>query len=88
MFEVIKFIFRLVGQFLSMLFTIDIGPMSLGLFMCIIFIFFPLILAIVGFLKFDIIDEINNKYDNYVPEEKYYEPKHAYKPRHAKRGDR
>ena len=86
MFEVIKFIFRLVGQFLSMLFTIDIGPMSLGLFCSIIFLFFPIVLALVNLLKVNLMDELDDRYD--TRRESYYEPKHAYKPRHAKRGGR
>lgn len=63
MFEVIRFIFGLVGQFLRMLFNIDIGPMSLGLFMCIIFIFFPTVLFIVNFLKVSFWDNLDERYD-------------------------
>ena len=52
MFECIKFIFKIVTDFIKMLFTIDIGNnMSLGIFMCIIFIFFPILLTFFNFFK-------------------------------------
>ena len=52
MFECIKFIFKIMTDFIKMLFTIDIGNnMSLGMLMCIVFIFLPTILAITNFLK-------------------------------------
>lgn len=52
MFECIKFIFKIMTEFLKMLFTIDIGSgMSLGMLMCIIFIFFPIVLSFINFLK-------------------------------------
>lgn len=50
MFECLKFIFGLVADFLAMLFTIDIGPMSLGMFACIIFLFLPMVLFVVNIL--------------------------------------
>lgn len=53
MFECIKFIFKIMTDFLKMLFTIKIGNnMSLGMFMCIIFIFFPIVLLFINFLKY------------------------------------
>lgn len=66
MFEVFGFIFKCIGQFIEMLFSIDIGPMSLGLFMCIIFIFFPIFLAFVNFLKRGLLDELDDRYDHTV----------------------
>jgi len=52
MFECIKFIFKIVTDFIKMLFTIDIGSgMSLGLFMCIIFIVLPALLSLFTFFK-------------------------------------
>ena len=52
MFECIEFIFKIMTDFLKMLFTINIGNnMSLGLLMCIIFIFFPIVLLFINFLK-------------------------------------
>lgn len=52
MFECIKFIFKIITDFIKMLFTIDIGNnISLGLFMCIIFIFLPTLLSLFNFFK-------------------------------------
>lgn len=52
MFDCIKFIFKIIADFIKMLFTIDIGNgMSLGLFMCILFIFFPCLLTLLNFFK-------------------------------------
>lgn len=52
MFECIKFIFKIMTDFIKMLFTIDIGNnMSLGMLMCIVFIFLPTILVFINFLK-------------------------------------
>ncbi|MGN1342158.1 MAG: hypothetical protein ACI4VL_02895 [Bacilli bacterium] len=64
MLEVLKFIFEFISKFLAMLFTIDIGhDMSLGLLMCIVFIFLPLVLIVVNFLKFVLVNEIDERYD-------------------------
>lgn len=52
MLQVIKFILKCIANFVSMLFTIDIGDMSLGTLMCIIFIFLPVLLSVVTFLKY------------------------------------
>lgn len=52
MFECIKFIFKLMTDFMKMLFSVDIGNnMTLGMLMCIIFIFLPAILSVINFLK-------------------------------------
>ena len=71
MFEVLKFIFKCIGQFLAMLFTIDIGPMSLGLFMCVVFIGFPMFLFFVNFLKTSFIDEYDELHDLQRPMESW-----------------
>lgn len=64
MFEVLKFILNCVIEFISMLFTIDIGSnMSLGLLMCVIFIFLPLVIALLNFLKYSFFDELDDRYD-------------------------
>ncbi len=64
MLEVLKFIFECVAQFLKMLFTIDVGNgLNLGLLMCVIFIFLPLVLVVVNFLKIVVVDEIDETYD-------------------------
>ena len=50
MLEVLRFIFSYIVQFISMLFTIDLGGgLNLGLLMCIVFIFLPMMLRIVNF---------------------------------------
>ena len=52
MLEVLGFIFKCVGQFISMLFNVNMGGgFSLGLLMCIFFIFLPITLAFLTFLK-------------------------------------
>lgn len=64
MLEVLRFILKCVVDFISMLFTIDVGNgLSLGLLMCVIFIFLPLVLIISNFLKFVVINEIDDDYD-------------------------
>lgn len=64
MIEVLRFIFSYTAQFIRMLFTIDLGNnLNLGLLMCIVFIFLPMMLRIVNFLKMYstevIADELN-----------------------------
>ena len=64
MLEVLRFIFSYIVQFISMLFTIDLGNnLNLGLLMCIVFIFLPMMLRIINFLKMYstevIADELN-----------------------------
>lgn len=86
MLEVIKFILEKVIEFLKMLFSIDVGNnMSLGLFMCIIFIFLPLVLVVVNFLKTVLIDEIDEKYDLGIGPFGRYIGKHEYRGKHEKR---
>ena len=71
MFEVLKFIIKCIGQFIAMLFTIDIGPMSLGMFMCVVFIGFPMFLFFVNFLKTSLMDEMDERYDFNKPTESW-----------------
>ena len=64
MLEVIKFLLSYIVAFMRMLFTIDVGNgLNLGLLMCIVFIFLPMILRIINFLKMYstevIADELN-----------------------------
>ena len=64
MIEVLKFILKFVADFIKMLFTIDVGSgLSLGLVMCVVFIFLPLVLIVVNFLKTVLVDEIDESYD-------------------------
>lgn len=52
MFECIRFLFKVIAEFLSMLFTIDIGNnMSLGMLLCIIFFVFPMVLSLVNLFR-------------------------------------
>lgn len=52
MLDVLSFIFKIIAKFISMLFTIDLGFTSLGVFICIITFVFPIILAIINIFKF------------------------------------
>ena len=69
MFDCIKFLFKIIADFLSMLFTIDIGNnMSLGMLLCIIFFVFPMVLSIANFLRhsddfelFEVLSRKNSK---------------------------
>lgn len=83
MLEVIKFILKLVVDFVAMLFTIDVGFTSLGMVMCICFIFFPVVLAFVNFLKGSLLEEIDDRYD-WGKRLSYRQSN--YKPKHAKKG--
>lgn len=65
MLDVFKFIFKCIAQMISMLFTIDLGFMSLGMLMCVVFIFLPLFLSFINFLKylgddFDFLDSMSS----------------------------
>lgn len=51
MLECITFILSMILKFLRMLFEIDIGITSLGMIMCVTFIFLPTMLLIIDFLK-------------------------------------
>lgn len=51
MLDVLKFIFRCIAQIITMLFSVDLGFTSLGTLMCIIFIFFPILLLFINMLK-------------------------------------
>ena len=63
MLECLKFIFNLILKFLYMLFDINVGFTSLGTLMCVTFIFLPMVLTIINFLKRIVIDEMDEKHD-------------------------
>lgn len=64
MLQVLRFLLKITADFLKMLFTIDVGDgMNLGLVLCIVFIFLPLVLSVVKFLKATLIDELDEGYD-------------------------
>lgn len=70
MLQVIRFLLHTIIDFMRMLFTIDVGNnMSLGLLMCIVFIFLPMMLRIIAFLKRDAMEELNDRYDESRPRE-------------------
>lgn len=54
MLDTLKFIFRMLVQFISMLFEIDLGFTNLGALLCIIVFFFPLLLSIINILKYKV----------------------------------
>ena len=70
MFTVLGFILQCIIDFMKMLFTIDLGDnLNLGLLMCICFIFLPIMLRIINFIKQDAIEELDDKYDESKPRE-------------------
>ena len=70
MLQVLRFLLNTVIDFMKMLFTVDVGDgLNLGLVMCIVFIFFPMILRVVLFLKRDALEELNDRYDESRPRE-------------------
>lgn len=86
MLECLKFIFSIILEFLYMLFDIDIGFTSLGTLMCVTFIFLPMVLTIINFIKQVVIDEFDERHDYeriFGRHNNNYNPRHGYKPRHA-----
>lgn len=63
MLQVLTFILNCVVQFISMLFTIDVGFTNLGTLMCIIYILLPVMLFIVNFIKVQLVEEFDEYYD-------------------------
>lgn len=52
MLDCLKFFLTQTTNFMRMLFSIDLGGgLNLGLLMCIVFIFLPMMLRIINFLK-------------------------------------
>ena len=72
MLDVLKFIFKCILDFIKMLFTIDVGFTNLGVLMCIVYIFLPVVLIIVNFLKVQLIDEFDDAYDFKIRRDRYY----------------
>ena len=86
MIEVLKFIFKCTADFLKMLFTIDVGNgLTLGLVMCVVFIFLPLVLVVISFLKVTLVDEIDEKHDLGIGPFGRYVGKHEYRGKHERR---
>lgn len=69
-----------------MLFTIDVGSgLTLGLVMCVVFIFLPLVLVVISFLKVTLVDEIDEKHDLGIGPFGRYVGKHEYRGKHERR---
>ncbi len=88
MIEVLKFIFKCTTDFLKMLFTIDVGSgLNLGVVMCVVFIFLPLVLLFINFLKVSVFNELDEYYDlrKVFFGKDNYQPKHSYKGKHERR---
>ena len=67
MLECLKFIMESVLVYVHMLFTIDVGFTNLGTLMCIVFIFLPTVLGIINFIKIQLIEEFDERYDETRP---------------------
>ena len=67
MLECLKFIFNCILEFLAMLFTIDVGFTNLGVLMCIVYIFLPIVLFIINFIKVQLVEEFDEHYDETRP---------------------
>lgn len=69
MLECFKFIFQQIVAFMRMLFSIDLGNnLNLGLLLCILFIFLPMMLRIINFLKMYSTDVIaDEQYNSHPP---------------------
>jgi len=64
MLECLSFLLQMTINFIKVLFDVDVGFTSLGTVFCIVFILFPIILAIVQFIKTTFIEELDDAYDN------------------------
>lgn len=82
MLDTLKFIFNCVLEFISMLFTIDVGFTNLGALMCIIYIFLPIVLFIINFIKIQLVEEFDDYYDN--RNDKSYIGRHESAGKHSK----
>jgi len=82
MLDTLKFIFNCVLEFISMLFTIDVGFTNLGALMCIVYIFLPVVLFIINFIKKQLVEEFDDYYDN--RNQKLYIGRHEPAGRHSK----
>lgn len=67
MLDCLKFILNCVLEFISMLFSIDVGFTNLGALMCIVYIFLPVVLIIINFIKKQLIEELDDRYDESRP---------------------
>ena len=79
MLEVIRFLLSYIVAFMRMLFTIDVGNgLNLGLLMCIVFIFLPMMLRVINFIKQDALEELDDRYDSERPTETWTSTEHQW----------
>lgn len=78
MLECLKFLLSLVLKFVSALFKVNVGFTSLGVVFCIVFILFPIILAVVNFIKTSFIQELDERYDESRPRETWSSNEHQF----------
>lgn len=76
MLECLKFILKCVVDFITMLFRIDVGFTNLGVVMCICYILLPVLLLIVNYLKSNLLDELDEEYDERRPRETWSSTEH------------
>lgn len=70
MLQCVKFILDTIREFIAMLFTINTNDgLNLGLILCLAFIFLPMMLRIINFIKQDAIEEIDDAIDERRPRE-------------------
>ena len=67
-----------------MLFTIDLGFTNLGALMCIVYIFLPVVLFIISFVKNQFVEEFDDYYDTRYQKKNTYVGKHEKKPYRGK----
>lgn len=79
MLECLKFLLNLVIKFLSSLFRVNVGFTNLGVVFCIVYILFPIMLAIVNFIKTTFVEELDERYDESRPREYLTASKHTKK---------
>lgn len=86
-FDVMLFIFGLIGQFLGMLFTVMLSPtMSLGLFMCILFILIPSLITVFCMIKNQELVSFSSDLRESMRERFDYKGKHSSRGKHEKGG--
>lgn len=63
MLDCLKFLLNLVIKFIAVLFNVNVGFTSLGVVFCIVFILFPIMLAITHFIKTTFIQELDSNFN-------------------------
>ena len=77
MFQVLRFILKSIIDFMTMLFSINVdNNLSIGLLLCICFIFLPMVLRVIRFIKQDALEELDDIYDESRPRETWSSNEH------------